>query len=186
MRWFALGLVLFVAGCGSKSHSFYPLEKGNSWTYTLRAGFLSKVEKIDVIEPVTVSGNKGWIIGGNLGRSRIAWINDLLVAEELPGTRVSPAIPLLDTANHKAKREWSGVITANGRPFDGTATLYQKPETYDLAGRKYKTIKAVLTIRSGERTIELTTWYADGYGPIRQEQRTNGLQDRAMERLTGP
>ena len=40
--------------------------------------------------------------------------------------------------------------------------------------------------REGDLVLgTLTTWYADGMGPLRQEQQTNGLQDVAMVFLSG-
>lgn len=176
-----------LSGCARSSSSMYPFEPGHRWTYSVRAGFLTRVEEVKVLGPATVAGGPGWILGGEMGRSRLAWQNQVLVAEELPGTRLSPPLPILDLQQQPGTfRRWRGILTANGRPFEATAELTMASTKLKIAGRDAPTSKTTLVLKLEDRSVELISWYIEGTGLVRQEQRTNGLQDRALEYLTGP
>jgi hypothetical protein len=121
-----------------------------------------------------------------MGTSRLAWKGGALRAEELAGTRFSPAIPILVPMRQAFKKEWSGMVTTAAANQEAAATLVQVPDTISIAGRKYMAIKATLTLWIGKKQLEQTTVYGEGIGPLRQEQHVNGVQERYLDYLSGP
>lgn len=65
-------------------------------------------------------------------------------------------------------------------------TADSKAEKLDLGGRKLSTTKVETRLTIAGQAVELDTWFAAGIGIVRQEQRTDGKQDLAIELLSGP
>lgn len=128
----------------------------------------------------------GWELTGPMGPSRLAWKNGKLWAEELAGTRYDPAVVLLDARSGEATATWSGLVSVGAKALPATARLEQVREEQTLAGRTYKTLRATLTLEFDEGRTELITWYSQGIGPLRQEQRDDGVLTHAIEYQSGP
>jgi hypothetical protein len=194
-----LAVALFVAGC-SGTNTYFPLEPGQTWTYNIRADLATYVEEVKVTRRVAVAGVQGFELGGPLGYSRVAWKGGVLLADSLPNTGVSPPLPLLvpgdpNTLSEEAKkdgakpqpvRRWQGFVESRGKKIPAKATLYQEEATLTIEPRKHQTIKTTIRMFVAGKTLELVTWYADGMGPLRQEQHTDGLQDISMEYIASP
>jgi hypothetical protein len=140
------------------------------------------VEDIKVVEKVPIDTVNGYRLVGPLGMSRMAWRNGRLISDSLPNTRISPPITLL-APGVKGKLLWTGAVEMLGRSFDAEATLVQVDDKVQLGARKYDSIKATLNIKMGTKNIELLTWYAPDMGPLRQEQRTDGVLNYSLEYL---
>lgn len=191
MRWAAcIGASIAMAGCGRAPDAYYPLEEGATWTYRLRAGFVERVEQIRVVRKIAVGGVSGWEAAGPMGPSRLAWSSGRLIAESVPGTRFDPPIVLLDPTEPKAAWRWpangKASVTTGGRKTEATAEATQRPEDLEVGGRTFKTLRSTLTLRIDGATLELDTWFAQGIGPLRQEQRAGGVLVTALERVSGP
>lgn len=186
LRWAGALVVLACAGCRPGGQAFMPLDEGNRWSYSVRAGFLTKVEDIEVRRRLSVADGSGWELGGTMGVSRLAWKDGILVAEDLPSTRFSPALPLLVGGQVEAKRQWSGIMRTLAGAKEAEAQLEQESEKITIGGRTYTTRRAKVTIVGLGAPIELTTWFAEGMGIVRQEQRIGDQLVRSMEYLAGP
>ena len=148
---------------------------GRSWSYMVGSGFgPSRVEEVKVLRRVPVDGVTGYELGGNMGQSRVAWKGGVLEAAQLPNATFNPPIPLVVGGKDKARTDWKGMIGAMGRGTQASAVLIQEPDKLELSGKTVNTTKATLTINGSEKT-ELVTWFQNGVGPIKQEQRTNNV-----------
>jgi hypothetical protein len=183
-------LALLCAGCGRPAGEYFPLREGVTWSYRVRAGFVVRVEEVRVLRPIAVAGARGWELASPMGGSRLAWSGGWLVAESLPGARFSPALPLLAPARPSATWNWpeagDGYATFGGTTIEARAVGRQRPETLEVGGREYETLRSTVELSAGGERIELDTWFAPGIGPLRQEQRTNGLLVGTLERVAGP
>lgn len=187
MRFGLCIVIVVLAGCGrGGGESFMPLTVGGRWTYSVRAGFLSRVVDIKVSRTISVADVEGVELVGPMGNSRLAWKDGLLLVEDLPGTRVSPAIPMLVGTSVKAKRAWKGIARTLAGTLEATASLTQASDTVTLGGRTYEARRSELTVRGLGEPIVLTTWFYEGIGILRQEQRVGEQLVRSMEYLAGP
>lgn len=175
-----------VAGCGSGGDAFFPLEVGNRWTYSVRAGFLSRVEDVRVERALSVADARGFELAGPMGPSRFVWKQDTLLAEDLPGTRFSPAVPLLVGGSVTASRKWQGIVRTMAGEREARGSLVQASDSLTIAGRSYDTRRTTLTVEGLGPRLELQSWFAEGIGLLRQEQRVGDQLVRSVEYLAGP
>jgi hypothetical protein len=166
----------------------FPLVEGNKWNYSYRAGFKEGVEPIEVGRTISVAGVKGFELDGPMGISHVAWKDRELVTTALPNLGLMPPLPLLVGGQKEAQRKWEGWLIKAGEKVPAKATLVQESETKTIGSRKYETVKCTVTVITPNRDkpIELLTWYAEGIGPVRQEQRIGGELLIALEYLSGP
>jgi hypothetical protein len=171
-----------LAGCAG-SPDLFPLEVGRSWTFSVRTGYVTYVEPVAVEREIAVAGARGYELVGPLGTMRLAWRGRVLLGERFANLIAAPPLPLLVDSVGAETRSWRGSL----HTLDGTkraeATLRQEPQKVRVANRDFDGVMASLSIRMEGRAIELMTWYAPGVGPVRQEQRTDGRLDVAMELL---
>lgn len=181
---FAAGIVLAGAGCGQPDH-YYPSEVGTKWTYDVRSAFgATHVEEVEVARRLSVAGTEGFELSGGLGVSRLAWKRGVLWGDTFANVRAQPPLPLLST--DKGRRNWEGTLeTVFGRE-KARATLTHQAETKIIAGRKFDTLRAELSIERPLGTTSLITWYVPGLGIGRQEQRTRGTLELRVEWVAGP
>lgn len=178
--------MLIGPGCSPGSQRYFPLEAGMQWTYSVRSGLSSRVEQLRVAMSVSVAGVQGWELSGPMGASRVAWRGNKLMLEEVPGTRFAPAVPILLGDPRTAKWDWSGLVTTFGRATEGSGVIEQSPEQLTVAGRSFKTIRSTFSLDLPGKQIVIVTWFAEGVGVLRQEQRANGYLERALEYVSGP
>lgn len=126
------------------------------------------VEEIVVKERAPVGALPGWALDSSMGRSRLAWDDGTLYAAELAGTVYSPPIPLFAPK----EASWSGTVVTPRTRSKGTATLKRANDDLTVGGKRYKTVRTTLTLKSGNDKIELTTWFYPDLGILRQEQRS--------------
>jgi hypothetical protein len=178
-----------LAGCKTQDRLF-PMKVGTYWKYDVQNGLAVFPGTVTVARNVPVEGVMGYELESELGTSRVAWKNGKLIATVLSGMRANPALPLVDGTKTKSTEEWKGRLFTGGKTVPCTAKLSQMPETYNKGTRELKTTKAILAIYLPDREIELTTWYANGIGPLSQVQRSKQggtvRFDIGMEHLGGP
>jgi hypothetical protein len=170
-RLWAAGFFLLATGCARKD-GLFPLEQGNTWSYTVISGFSKYPIRLKVTKPVSVAGVNGYQLESNAGVSRLAWRSGMLMAETLNSTRFDPALPLLQDTKDKASRTWKGKVTSLAQPVDGKAEISQEPQKVEVAGRTYQAIKVHVELTVPGRIVTVDSYFADGIGLIQQEQRT--------------
>jgi hypothetical protein len=179
-----LAAMLLVAGCNSGG-SYFPDEPGMVWTYSVRTGHGAQhVEQVRVARRTTVAGTEGFALAGPLGTSRLAWKRGALWAEELPGARLLPPLPLF--RNDLEPASWEGMIESPMGKGKARATLIHAEEKLKIGGRTFAAVRAELKIERRAATTVLTSWLAPGVGILRQEQRTDGALELRMEWVAGP
>ncbi len=177
-----LTALAFLAGCDGPQ-DYYPMEIGRARSYNVRTGFSTYVEAIVPRRVVSVAGIRGFEISSALGVSRLGWKDQTLYADRLANAGLNPPVPLLAPAKIGKVTSWSGTLSFPGGSEEATGTLTQAKSSVAIGGRKFSTIKTTLILDTPKRQIELDTDYAPGIGPVKQEQRTNGRFDLALELL---
>jgi hypothetical protein len=163
-----------------------PLQKGKEWVYKVRTPYYTFVEPVTVVGETPVGANRGFELRSSMGGSRIGWDKGVLYASSLGQSQYLPPLPLLDSREEKASFKWKGILIAAGKSIPGTATIVQEAEELQIAARTLKTRRSTLNFSAEGTDIELVSWFATGYGLVRQEQRTNGALDVRMEWIRGP
>lgn len=161
-----------------------PLDVGHSWRYLAKAGFDTYDTNLEVSKAVPVAGTQGVELTSDLGACRLAWVGDALVADRLVNAQFSPSLPIVYSTDETFDRPWKGFITFVERTMKATATQSQSVDN-DLTfeGRKLKSIRSVVKLQAEGHTLELITWFSDGVGIVRQEQRTDGELVMKLELL---
>ena len=183
-----LGLAWSLVGCGSRDN-WFPMKVGQHWTYQVRTAFDVNVQPIKVLRPLPVASAPGYELTGPLGVSRIAWRNGTLYADSTVNAQFIPPLPLLVPAVERTKDDdkkvltWHGRVIVLGKERPGSATLYERNATIEFGTRKVPTILSTLDIRIPGGKIGLQSWYQQGVGLIRQEQRTNGTRVVQLQML---
>lgn len=189
-RGASLGLLLALCGsqpgCGPQNEAYFPLKKGAEWTYQVRSGFVSRIETVRATKQVPVGGSLGWLLESPACDSSVAWIGDQLLAAELAGTRFVPPVPILSFSDRPSSGEWQGLATVAGRTYGGTAKLLQAKAKFPLGSKVVTGIHATLRLDVPTGPIEVWSWYVDGIGLVRQEQRDRSGLARSLEYVKGP
>ena len=185
MRWALLtAAILATAGCGDGQTDYFPLAKGNTWTYTVESEGAGDTETMSVERKTSVGPYSGWLVRGDRGESRLAWSGGVLYASQLADTVYDPPIPLFT----RTDREWSGTVQTAGGKEQGTATIKQTKDSLTVAGQRYDTQKCTVDLNTPQGRIQLATWYFSGMGILQQDQRSGpGLTlDRRLTFVSGP
>ena len=135
---------------------------------------------------VAVDDVAGYELTGPLGTARLAWHGPRLVAETLCGTTYDPPIPLLDARLPQTPVVWSGTVMAPSTASDAKATLIHVATDTMFASRKTEAVETVLKLQAGRQLIELDSWFVDGVGLVKQEERTNDVETVRMSMTGGP
>ncbi len=163
-----------------------PLEKGATWNYSVRAGFVAAVHPVKAARRIAVGEAPGWELQSPMGNSRLAWSGRRLIADQLAGVRYSPPLPLFDPSSRKKDTKWGGFVFVGGKPVEATATISLRQDRFRVGGRDYNTELSEIKLKVGTRSIENLTWFVEGIGIVKQEQRTGPILDRALDYLSGP
>lgn len=184
MRRLALFPLLLLVGCGSNTQDNFPLAEGNEWNYVVRLDGDIAYQQIRVVGRSAVGPHNGWLLESDMGDSRLAWDGDTLLAAEMAGVRYTPPIPIFAPDGES----WSGVVRTAEDEYEATATMETSRKKLDVAGRPHQTVMCVLTLDAGEEPIQLTTWFFEGLGILRQEQRSgpNQERNRRIDFVSGP
>ena len=184
MRLLALCPILLLLGCGSSTQDYFPLAEGNVWNYVVSLDGDVAYQELKVVGRTAVGPHRGWLLESDMGDSRLAWDGEMLLAAEMAGVRYSPPIPIYAPDGER----WSGVVRTAGARHKATASIATSKENVDVAGRTHQTVKCVLTLDSADGQIQLTTWFFEGLGILKQEQRSGPLltRNRRIDFVIGP
>jgi hypothetical protein len=183
---YRLSLLVFplTLSCSSGS-SYMPSDIGTTWTYKVRTGFGAQhVVDTTITKRLSVTGAEGFELSGPLGATRMAWKDGTLWAQNFGNAQALPALPLL--REDRQPSEWKGTIEAATGRENATARLTHESEKLENAGRTISTIRTQLVLKHARSTTTLTTWFAEGIGIIRQEQRTDGEFELRLDHVSGP
>ena len=114
--------------------------------------------KRQVVAEESVAGTKGWRLDGPMGMTRIAWKSSVLWAEEMPGCRFYPPVPILNSTAEAKSLGWTGRLWVMGRSLEATGEVNEGADKFEIAGRKYEAVVSTLSLASGKTQIELKTW----------------------------
>ena len=160
-----------------------PLSVGQKWDYRYRWGVEREMGRIEVVREVPVENGTGWELKGPMGVCRLGYVGDSLVADQLGGAFLTPALPIGIPV--KSRALWRGWVVSAGGRRPAKATVAAAEATLKVRGRRQRLNRTVVTLRTGDHTVELATWYAPGDGIVQQEQRTDDRLDLALERVSG-
>ena len=179
---FAAVSAFLLLGCRG-SNALLPLSVGDRWDYRFRRGMERDVAPIRVTREVPLEGGKGWELRGPMGVVRLGNVGGRLVADELGGAFLTPPLPI--GVPVKTRSLWRGwVVSVAGRQ-PAKAEIAATEAKLPVEGRLRALNRTVVTMRVGDHTVELQTWYAPGDGIVQQEQRTDDKLDLALERVSG-
>ena len=174
----------FLLSCSSGS-SYMPSDTGTVWTYKIRTGFGAQhVADVSITKRISVTGTEGFEVAGPLGASRLAWKNGALWAQTFANAQVQPAIPLLRLDRQSA--QWKGALETTSGKERAAGRLSHGSEQHKLGGRDFEAVRTELVLTRPRSSTTLTTWFIEGIGIVKQEQRTNGELDLRLEWVSGP
>jgi hypothetical protein len=81
---------------------------------------------------------------------------------------------------------WEGALQTAFGQEKATGTLQHETEKLKPGSRTFETVRSELKIARPLGETVLTTWFAEGVGIVRQEQRTRGELDLRLEWVAGP
>lgn len=171
-----------LAGC-SRTNQLVPLSVGQKWDYVFRWGVQQQTGRLEVVREVPVAGGTGWELASPMGVSRLGYVGDHLVADQLSGAFLSRPLPIGIPIGTKTK--WEGWLTLPGGRKPGKADIVATEEKQTIAGRKRKLVRTVVTMRVDGHTVELVTLIAPGDGIVDQEQSTDQKLDFSVHRVAG-
>lgn len=163
-----------------------PLGKGKVWTYSYNARLRTGVEKLAVTGPTAISGKRGFILEGPMGRCALAWVGDDLVASELAGVRYDPPLLMVRDGLKAGQGELSGKALLAGQTFSYQGKWSQEPVKHQIGTRKLSAIKVERELTFGGNALKTTTIFAPGIGIVRQEEKWNGEFRALLNYVTGP
>lgn len=175
-------LLPLLLGCSGKDR-LLPLSVGQKWDYRYRWGVEREIGRIEVVREIPVANGTGWELKGPMGVARLGYVGDQLVADQLGGAFLTPALPIGIPV--KSRALWRGWVVSPVGRRPAKATIVASDASLKIRGRRKSLNRTVVTLRVGDRTVELTTWYAPGDGIVQQEQRTDDKLDLALERVSG-
>jgi hypothetical protein len=147
-----------------------PLRKGKTWRYLMKDA--AEVMQVECVEPRSVGGVDGWLVGGPGGESVFAWDGCILRTSRMGGIDFDPPLGILQADQDDAEWKYSGIATIRGTRQKITAELNQKKAS--IEGKHPDARRSTITFRVGANTIELNTVFAKDIGIVEQEQRNNG------------
>ncbi len=173
--------------CGCTRAHYFPITKGTEWTYSVQAGLIKKVIRVNVSELTSANGFEASVLKSSMGNSVLYWQNDNLFASELSGTRFKSPILLFISGDSAATAKWEGLIEASDFSGPATAQLSQKSTSVGPdSNKKSEAIEATLTVKYGKYVIDVRTVYVRGLGIYQQEQRLNGKFASSLDHVSGP
>lgn len=175
-------LPLALLGC-SRGNQLFPLSVGQKWDYVFRWGVQQQTGRLEVVREVPVAGATGWELASPMGVSRLGYVGDQLVADQLSGAFLSRPLPIGIPVGKKAK--WEGWIRLPSGRKAGKAEIVSTDENQTVAGRKRSVVRTVVTMKVDGHTVELVTLIAPGDGIVDQEQSTDEKLDFSVHRVTG-
>ena len=178
-------LTALLAGCGDRT-AWMPLKAGNAWSYLARTSLSERVINMRAGRDIAVDGVRGREVSGELGATTYAWKGSQLVMQNLPTGRAEPALPLIDLVSKDQMVKWKGKVTSLGRMLPAEATLSQTNEKTKIGTRTWDTLRSTVALKIGGKQVELVTWFVQGIGIVRQEQRSEGEFVLSLEHLSGP
>lgn len=181
MRRRLLPLFLALAGCTAGNESLMPMEVGRTWTYQVTAGLSRRIEEFRIQRRISVAGAEGYEMVSPLGVSRLAWRDGVLWVDSAANARFDPALPLV--AADSQGQAWKGRLEALGVVQTATARLEHQSEKLIVKGNSISTVRSTVTIELPRAEIELVTWFREGVGIVRQEQRLRRGGRGAGERV---
>lgn len=160
------------------------MKLGSRSTYTVRTGFGASVAPIRMSRALSVAGVPGYETEGPLGRSRLAWFGGELLAERFVGARFVPPITILVRNEKEAQRKWKGRFESPEGVHQAEARLEQSAAKFRIGSKQFDAVKTRLQVWWPGHRSEVLSWYADGTGLLRQEQRTDGELKVSLELLS--
>lgn len=176
-------VVLSLTACRQQT-GWMPLTPGAHWEYESQVGLVRSVIDVQVAGQGPVGKHAGYKLESSYQPARLAWGDGALWASELGGTGFSPPVPLLTGAG--STTEWKGIVSSAGKQVSSTAKLTVADTKEKVGSKERPARQSVLLVQFGKRTVEVTTWFVEGLGIVRQEQRADGLLKSRLVYVTGP
>lgn len=177
-----IGLLLLALGCGGGSN-LYPLQVGAKWDYQVRTALARSVSTFQVTGRAPISGEYGYVIESEMGKSILVWKEGRLLASRLGGTRFSPPIPILAEGDIKNGIRTKTAVEFGGLKEQGVAVLTQSNDKLTIEGKEANVVRATVIFQTPSREVRTISTYAPGKGLIQQQQLTDGRFDLSLDRL---
>ncbi|MBS1716785.1 MAG: hypothetical protein JSS72_03525 [Armatimonadetes bacterium] len=176
-----------LVGCQPGIEAYFPTSTRQTWTYHVRDGFLEQVSTVRVKRGISVYGSKGIELQGGQNSTRFVWKDKNLYLERFAGGRLNPPAAILLNEMPKSKKEavtrsyncWAEVGGAVAE--HASLNITQRYADIPYRGKYVRTVESTVVLDTPQKQIELVTNFLRGVGIIRQQQRTNGNLDAALD-----
>jgi hypothetical protein len=177
---------LLILGCATPQKEMMPLTEDSEWTYQSRAGLRSFIASVEVQDQVPVAGGPGWRLVSDFGESHWAWKDGVLVASLLPFAAFDPPLPMLDPTWNSQPEVWEGIVELPSEPVEGSAEILAETTELEINQQDTPATKITHRMDIGREGLLLETWFVDGIGIARQEQRRGERLELMLEYQAGP
>jgi hypothetical protein len=157
-----------------KKPDYYPLAKGNTWTYRISAPGATLTLKMTIeVTEIEVKGGKTIAKLESRNPDQPGKSQTAEIIADAKGVYRSSALDLkldqpLTIIKYPIKAEtWTETVTAAEKKLKATLTAKEAVEVTVPAG-KFKAIPIKAVTELGGNQATLTTWYADGVGIVKQ------------------
>lgn len=182
LKWvfFILCFSLLCTSCKS-AQDWMPLVTGKTWRYVAKTPLRSGTYRVRVTGETRVGLVRGYLLASESGNTKMAWSRNSLVVSQIGGIEFYPPLTLLKPLEGKTSWTYTGTIKTPFAEESSRIRISQEPAELTIGGISHPTILVTLTMFFQNQNIEWKTWFAEGRGILRQEQRNNGRFALSLE-----
>jgi hypothetical protein len=177
----ATALPLSAAGESVGESGFYPMKVGTEWEYTANGmTFTAKVVKEEKKGDQMTARIETFVNGQSVMSENLAVTTEGIIRVAAADVIASKPTIVLKLPP-KAGDKWKIDATVGPEKLEGELGCDAVDEAVKVTAGEYKAAKVsgkfTTTAASGEKQeISLTTWYADGKGPVKITIKTQGVE----------
>jgi hypothetical protein len=165
----------------AKGSNFYPVEKGNRWTFKVTANgnestVTTEIGKVEKIDGVMLSRLE---TGGGAVTEHLSQTSKGVYRHRLNGAEIEPPFQLLPYPA-KVGAKWKGKFTVQGATHDYTGAV-EAEEMIAVPAGKYKTLRIKIALEENGQPVETVYWFAHDVGFVKQTVTVGGMEVVQLE-----
>lgn len=157
---------------------YYPLQVGNSWTYTgqnagVKMTITNKVAKHEKVGDTLCARLEYEVDGKVVGHEHLAVQKDGIYRYSMNGQTLDKPIKIL-TLPPKKGDTWDIAVSVNGTKLTGKGSVTE--EKVEVKAGKYDTVVSIMTLEAEKMKVEATNHYAKDVGLVKTSAKNMGFE----------